>query len=59
MLSQAGKSVIVKSNLTGISMFLMQGIKIPKYIAKEIDCKKSEISSRIIIWSITLTVLFP
>lgn len=39
MFSQAGKIILIKSNLTGIQMFTMQGIKIPSSIAKEIDKK--------------------
>lgn len=37
LLSQVGKTILFKSNLTGISMFTMQGIEIPRYVAKEID----------------------
>lgn len=42
MLSQAGKAIIIKSNLTEIPMFTMHYIKISNYIAKEIDCKNRD-----------------
>lgn len=37
VLSQAGKSILIKSNLTGSPLFTMQRIKIPNYVAKEMD----------------------
>lgn len=37
ILSQAGKTVLIKLNLAGIILFTMQGVKIPNYIATEID----------------------
>lgn len=39
ILSQAGKTILIKSKLTGILMFTIQVIKIPNYIAKEINKK--------------------
>lgn len=36
-LSQAGKSILIKSNMAGIPQYTMQGIKITNYIAKEMD----------------------
>lgn len=37
VLCHAGKTILIKSNLTGISSFMMQWVKIPNYIAKELD----------------------
>lgn len=36
-LSQVGKTIFVKSNLAGVPLLTMQGIKSPNYIAKKID----------------------
>lgn len=41
-LSQAGKIVLINSNLTGIPHYIMQGIRIPNYIAKDMDRKSRE-----------------
>lgn len=41
-LYQTKKFVLIKLNLTGIPQFTIQGIKIPSYIAKEIDKKNRE-----------------
>lgn len=41
-LSQAGKTILIKSNLAEITQFTTQGIKIPNYIAKEMDKKNRD-----------------
>lgn len=46
-LYQAGKIILVKSNLS-IPLFTMQGIKIPNYIAKEIDSSKRDLTRTIL-----------
>lgn len=42
MLSQGGKTILVKSNLTRTPIFIMHGIKILNSIAKEIDYKSRD-----------------
>lgn len=37
VLSQTSKAVLIKSNLTGVSSFVIQGVKIPIYITKDLD----------------------
>lgn len=48
VLSQAGKTVLLKSNLTGIPLFLIHGTKIPNYMMKEINSVNMNFSGIII-----------